>query len=149
MYSRPIHIAWFSGRTYEIYFSCYCIRMDFRMMFDVKIQFHTVNISFHISMGISLVLNLTQRFLFVKTTGHWKNLQKIKKKKCLYWKSHLQFSCSQAYCLLVNKHSNNSKHVNYKYPFASFNHTSRADFRSLVFIFSSPDESLFTLQSWG
>ena len=43
--------------------------------------YYIVNIYLHISMAISLMLNITLKFLFTESTGQWKSLQRIKKKK--------------------------------------------------------------------
>lgn len=43
--------------------------------------YYIVNISLHISMDISLMLNITLKFLFIESTGQWKSLQIIKKKR--------------------------------------------------------------------
>lgn len=43
--------------------------------------YYIVNISLHISMDISLMLNITLKFLCIEPTVQWKSLQIIKKKK--------------------------------------------------------------------
>lgn len=42
--------------------------------------YYIVNISLHISVDISLMLNITLKFLCIEVTGQWKSLQIIKKK---------------------------------------------------------------------